>query len=345
MTLNLLIPAYNNYQNVIDTIMSFNCYNSKHNIQILIIDDCSTENNNYAAIQELFKPFYKIDICKTPYNMGPGNARQYGLELIKTDYIMFIDAGDIVYSPTDLIEYLNFIEQNPQTLMFSPAHLEQREDNAYNTYGPENNRIHGKIYKTSFLKKYNISFCPEGSYSNEDIGFNIACKAYCNYLQNLNPNIQYCIEYDAPIVIWTFDKNSLTRKDNYSFYYKSNMGIGINAVYAIKSVLNNGIALDFLQRDICIILVNSYIFYISALNEREDCVKDAFNGALYFYKNILIPYSVNKNMLLEQYNYSVGTFLLKQNDPFCKKLPTISFLEFLSMLDKAYLNEKESEEK
>jgi hypothetical protein len=36
--------------------------------------------------------------------------------------------------------------------------------------------MHGKVYKREFINKYGITFTPESSYMNEDIGFNRACR-------------------------------------------------------------------------------------------------------------------------------------------------------------------------
>ena len=113
MILNLIIPVYNNYDGLVDTIMSLNVYHSRHKVNIMVINDCSTDDKNYKHIINLFKQFYDIKVYKTPYNMGAGNARQYGLDKINDNYVMFIDAGDIIYSPIEFIKYLNFVEQNP----------------------------------------------------------------------------------------------------------------------------------------------------------------------------------------------------------------------------------------
>ena len=113
MILNLIIPVYNNYDGLITTLLSIGTYKSKHDINIIIINDCSTDDKNYKHIVNLFKPFYKIQLYKTPHNMGAGNARQYGLDQINNGYVMFLDAGDLIYSPTEFIEYLNFVEKHP----------------------------------------------------------------------------------------------------------------------------------------------------------------------------------------------------------------------------------------
>ena len=99
------------------------------------------------------------------------------------------------------------------------------------------------------------------------MGFNMICRIYCRYLQSINPNIQYYLEYDIGIVLWTFDANSLTRKDNYAFFYKQNIGMSKHAIYAINHLLDHGVPIDFMQEDMAEIFVNLYAYYIGTLNQ------------------------------------------------------------------------------
>lgn len=343
MTLNLIIPVYNDYDGLITTLLSLNAYNIKHDINIMVINDCSTDGKNYKYIINLFKPFYNIQMHKTPYNMGAGNARQYGLDKINNDYVMFLDAGDILYSPIEFIEYLNFIENNPKTLLFSPQHFEQRENGEYASHCAENNRLHGKVYQVSFLKKYDIRFYKDYPNMNEDIGFNMTCRAYCRHLQNIDPNTMYSINYNVGIVVWTFNANSLTRKDDYAFYYKQNIGVSKQGIYMLNHVLEHGVPLESMQEDIVELFINLYVFYIGTLNRKEEYAEESFKGALEFYTHVLAPYSLNINLLTRKYNEIIGAFLRENNTVFCEKIPKIGILDFLLMLDNAYqaLNKKQ----
>ena len=70
----------------------------------------------------------------------------------------------------------------------------------------------GKIYKTTFLNKYNIGFCPYSTYTNEDIGFNINCRFFLDENNLFEKNIS--------IITWKYNENSLTRKNDNEFNYK-----------------------------------------------------------------------------------------------------------------------------
>ena len=118
---------------------------------------------------------------------------------------MFIDTGDIFLGRTsfDVIEAA--IRENPNADIISFPYIYKEE-----TLNKTSNRMHGKIYKRSFLEKYNITFTLESSYMNEDIGFNRTCRLCTD-------NIIYM---DLPIIKWIEEENSLTGKDNNVSLYR-----------------------------------------------------------------------------------------------------------------------------
>jgi hypothetical protein len=240
----------------------------------------------------------------TPENSGPGMARQYGLEHVKSeaDYITFIDAGDIVYSSTELKQYLKIIEQYPDANVFSPAHHIEEEDGSTKYESPFNNRLHGKIYKTSFLKEYGIRFCESGSRMNEDIGFNALCRYICNYLKQQDPSKDFFIHYETPIILWTYDANSITRADEHAFYYKQNVGLAANMNHAVNKALELGIPYELIQQDIYETFVHLYVFYISTLNIRPEFLQETFDGTYSFYKNNIIIAPIDEEKLTNAYN-------------------------------------------
>jgi len=92
---------------------------------------------------------------------------------------------------------------NPNTNIFSFPYFYNGE-----VTKETDNRMHGKVYKRSFLEKYNITFPLETSYYDEDIGFNRACRR-CTEAEE--QPIYYGI---LPVLEWIKESNSLSQKDN-----------------------------------------------------------------------------------------------------------------------------------
>ena len=63
---------------------------------VTIVQDCDDED--YTDIIKTYKERgLKCRLIKTPQNMGPGVARQYGMDSDRmSDYFMFVDSDDIL---------------------------------------------------------------------------------------------------------------------------------------------------------------------------------------------------------------------------------------------------------
>lgn len=85
-----LIPAYNEEKDIADTIISLKkqTYPVK---EIIVIDDCSTDKTHEIAEN------LGVKVVKTLQNTGrKGEALNFGLQFIKTEYFLIIDADTIV---------------------------------------------------------------------------------------------------------------------------------------------------------------------------------------------------------------------------------------------------------
>lgn len=161
-----------------------------------------------------------------PKNSGPGNVRQYGIDHTSEPFIMFIDTGDYLLPQN----FLNTVEQYPAIDIFSFQTISERTKKICpNTH----NRVHGRIYKREFLTKYNIKFCHESSFVNEDVGFNRICRLL------LRQKKCSLARVNLPIYMWTMDPNSLTRRNNSEFTYKKqNIGLALNGIHVYNTCKN-----------------------------------------------------------------------------------------------------------
>jgi len=94
----VVIPLYNKDAYIYDTIRSL-AFQEKKPSQIIIVDDCSTDQSLIYLKDSLsfFAPQFlqtDIQIIELNENKGPGNARNVGIELATGDLISFLDADD-----------------------------------------------------------------------------------------------------------------------------------------------------------------------------------------------------------------------------------------------------------
>ena len=147
--IDIIIPVYNARKTLELTLMSIKLQTIIDKINIYLIDDDSSED--YKDILNKYKDMNIIYI-KLDKNNGPAVARQKGIEMSSSKYIMFIDADDLLYDADSIKKLFNKIEEDYDYVVGITI------DEKQNTQIMNESDLHGKIYKREFLLKNNIKF-------------------------------------------------------------------------------------------------------------------------------------------------------------------------------------------
>ncbi|MEX8548513.1 MAG: glycosyltransferase family 2 protein [Mucilaginibacter sp.] len=107
---SIIIPVYNAEKYITKTITSA-LNQTWRNIEIIIIDDGSTDNS--LAIAKQFKNEHIVILSKQ--NQGASKARNKGLQEAKGAFIQFLDADDLL-SPNKIAEQVKLLLQNPEKI-------------------------------------------------------------------------------------------------------------------------------------------------------------------------------------------------------------------------------------
>lgn len=207
--LSIIIPRYKETEKQIMSLLSSIDNQVKidmDDIEVIIVND-GTEylDDNFC---NLFN--FKITQVLLDKNVGPGIARQSGIDIAKGEYLMFCDADDILYSNEILSVFFHEIdccENNPDIILSS--WLEETENDLI-IHRNENTWLFGKLIRKKYLEKNEIRFHPDLRV-HEDSYFLALCRA-------LTKNI---IIIDNFSYIWKFNENSITRKNNQEYSYAS----------------------------------------------------------------------------------------------------------------------------
>lgn len=180
MFVSIIIPCYNQSEFIEETLLSV--FNQEHTQwECLLIDDGSTDNTA-AIIKKWVEKDNRFCYYKKE-NKGVSEARNFGLQKAKGDFIQFLDSDDLIASDklsvsisaiqeyeVDIVcsNYLMFSESINNTR--SPfSQLEKFEFNFYNLARYWNDGftvpIHCWFFRAALLK--NIQF-PEGITAQED---------------------------------------------------------------------------------------------------------------------------------------------------------------------------------
>lgn len=203
--ISVIIPCYNveNYiEKCVDSILN----QSYKKLEIILVDDCSTDNT-YKIIKGYEKKYDNITVIKNEKNSGAGYSRNNALKIAKYDLISFIDSDDYLDD--------NYYEEMIKTMKKDKADVvvcdiyikyENVEGTDIRSYACANKNdkfsyIHNglaaspcnKIFKKEDILKYPF---PEGI-MNEDIAtvlpilidakkITYTPEAYYNYIQRKN---------------------------------------------------------------------------------------------------------------------------------------------------------------
>ena len=108
---SIIIPTYNcatYIQPALDSV----CSQTHENIELILVDDCSTDNT-----YELLKLFCenhptKTKLIQLPKNSGPSVARNVGLMNASGDYIAFLDSDDEWHPDKTALQLAQFKSDN-----------------------------------------------------------------------------------------------------------------------------------------------------------------------------------------------------------------------------------------
>jgi glycosyltransferase involved in cell wall biosynthesis len=145
---SIIIPTYNNADTICRSVDS--CINQTYkNIEILVIDDGSTDNtkerlNRYSS-DKRFKYIYQE-------NQERSAARNHGLDVARGEYIQFLDSDDTLY-PEKLEKQVHFLNKNKNCfLVYCGVEYKNELKKVINTLEPKiEGNIDKKILKGNFI--------------------------------------------------------------------------------------------------------------------------------------------------------------------------------------------------
>ncbi|MFC4652465.1 glycosyltransferase family 2 protein [Lactococcus nasutitermitis] len=151
-TLSIIIPFYG--QSEKELAIPLGSINSQVGIDFSKVDVHLVNDGGKAIDIEAFNLLSNLEIHyhELTKNMGPGLARQYGIDKSEGEYLMFIDADD---SLTALSLYFIFqlLKNNNPQIVVSRFYTETKNGDNY-FYTPSDIKDTGAIYAKWFSRKY-----------------------------------------------------------------------------------------------------------------------------------------------------------------------------------------------
>jgi len=311
---SIIVPAYNTAEFIDECVKSI-LNQTYNNIEIIIIDDGSTDNT-LSLVKSLYGSNELVSIF-TKKNDGPSSAKNYGIKKANGDYITFVDSDDWI--DPDMIKELVYkaIETNADfvvspyrfwsknlskdtyinyRLLGSMSKYEQKviyQNILINYSNPKSGIPYGgcgKLYNLRIIHK-KLLFFDENLPLTEDVSFTIS---YLLVIDSANFIIQP--KYNVRI-----RNNSTTTiyRDNQINFYKNITSEFLNLLSS-KGLLNENNK-DIVENNLIRLYIETIVFIIFYKNMNQKRKK----------KELIILFNDNqiRLMVLSKNSYSVFKFV------------------------------------
>lgn len=213
--ISIIVPVYNAREHLstcLDSLVS----QTLKDIEIIIIDDCSTDNS-YSLIKEYANKYPNIRAYHNERNLGQGATRNIGLKLSRGEYIGFVDSDDYINPQMFESMYQETINYNKPDIITTGILFVK--DNHY-----ANTDLGYMIRRPGRLIDFTAN--PDALYDESPAVWNKIFKK--TFLANYE-FLEGCLWED---VAFTFSKlieaGKVIRLDNNDYFYRRNLAKGIS---------------------------------------------------------------------------------------------------------------------
>lgn len=338
MKITIGIPAYKAAGHICDCLASIAIQSIKKDIEVIIASDYP--DDNYEFVKDRF-PDLSITIIPCMENTGAGLARQRCIDACKTEWITFIDADDVFFTPFALESLVKGIQ--PNVVVVQGAFLQEIEDNPNIRFVPRNDFEHpwvfGRLYNTKFLIQNEIRF-PEYR-AMEDACFNWEINMIINGSQFYKNIIE------DNVYLWRIgSEHSITRigmeEDGIPQYNFDLCQIGatIASITASKFCRKRNPFNGGIDRFIVEMMVGHYFTYVTCLSRKPVFAEQNLFNAKRFYHECYkeVEPRIEKKILSDIYTVQRG----QHSEDLLGIIPEISFFDFMNKIKtEPYGGEKE----
>ena len=206
---DIIIPCYNSHKTIERTLASILMQNNIEEIKITLVNDAGKD---YSDTVRFFSKRLNIKEITYENNRGPGFARNYGRLNTNCKYLMFIDSDDCLAHSAAVETLGNYLDNNPKDMIIISNFIEERQDKTLKIRLKDTTFTHGKMYRRSYLEKYNI-LANDQSYCCEDMSFNLLALLLLNQKTEIAEFVDYISYY------WLCNENSIGRTNRETYQH------------------------------------------------------------------------------------------------------------------------------
>lgn len=151
---SVIMPSWNTGKFIAESIQSV-IDQTYENWELIIVDDCSTDNTDAVVAKFTDK---RIRYFKNEKNSGAALSRNRALREAKGEWIAFLDSDDL-WNPDKLEHQINFMNEHGYTLSYTEYEKIDEESKPLRIYvsGPEKVNKH-KIYNYDYIGQLTMMY-------------------------------------------------------------------------------------------------------------------------------------------------------------------------------------------
>ena len=315
MKFSIIIPIYNR-SFFIDKTLSSLLNQTYADIEIICVDDCSTDNS-FEKLKTYALKDDRIKIVRHQKNLGPHCARQTGVSNASGDYILFLDCDDFleafacaslydILSKTDY-DVLEFAYKNKKSLSLPVPSI--TIDNLFDSLvyfkNPRAGTVWNKVYKKKLLQEAFSKMQSFYSVMGEDLYESIIIAYYARSYAFIN----------KPLILYNDESGISNKQNDLSAVKKS-----LDSIKANLDAFNVFFDMYAKEKTDAVVYIErqyfKYVFYIQILmnTQKKDWLNSLNLLSACFSKNTLFIYEkkIKKTILglhLELIKYKINNHL------------------------------------
>lgn len=236
---SVIIPLYNK-ENYVENALKSILNQTFTDYEIIIINDCSTDNS-IAKIESYLSE--KITLIHHEKNKGLSASRNTGIKNAKADYVAYLDADDL-WKPTFLETIHRLIKNFPEAKIFGTNYEEIYGDKILKPYNNSDTladdfegiidffkiNIKQGIYNHGSVCFHKAVFEKVGLYDekvrfSQDIDFNIRANYFFKLAYSNSNQMSYFMQTDNQITRSSILHYQIPNYDQYEDWAKSNVDL------------------------------------------------------------------------------------------------------------------------
>jgi glycosyltransferase involved in cell wall biosynthesis len=335
---DIIIPVYKSRGTLFRTLSSIATQVDIDKIRVTLVNDC--DGLDYSDIIGHFSSYMDVKELRLNVNSGPGVARQFGIDSTELPFITFMDSDDTLASPFSIRVLLKeMMKEEKNAIIIGNFGEEIKGNDTLPMVHHVNDFVwmFGKLYRRSFLNKFNIRF--NESRSNEDNGFNGIAKMCLSEEDRL-------IFIQDTVYFWHFKEDSITRVNNGEYTFKDGFtGYNENMIYAVNRSLEvNPKNKKEIKKFAALLMVYIYLSFQELSQKSPENRDKAFESCVDFFEKVFVPLCY-RDMIKNNYDFDdfISMKIAERADLLAKIKLEETFYSFIKKMRKAYLKRKKKQ--